>query len=455
MIHSNIETKYFPHITVHSTHAVKILTQTNLNIGSRPEAMRDLRFSQASDVWSLAVVVVELFTDGKVPYSRLQDARQVTYYVEKGARIKQKEIKCSDLVYVVLLSCWDVNPRERPTFKKLVTLFEAFAKDASEDVIQWPSSADPRNLATRRSHAGVFTPGLDTVSRIGSWANARTNLDTGESIGSWAESAEYAGNFSPNVANTALGNGLHSRAVASDCVAYTPLAQAPIRERTVASEYAFQPEVHGSTQFTTQSFTFENERSSVSTVTRSVSEHSIAGHNDVLPVAQQKHTHSVAGVFRRPTVRRQSRDNASRVPTPIFLRNDAKWEDKGALDAHHRHSLPMQQATRAGPQRGSLTPACDNTKPALDFVSPPPRRFRQDRAGASPRARAHVVLDGSAAIDTIAAPRRFPSTPSLAAYTETSFAASSGIGLNEDGYTHDGDTYAARSTSNVTGHSCV
>ena len=52
------------------------------------EVLLELKFSQASDVWSWAVVVFEIWSGGQLPYRRLHN-EQVWAYVIQGNRLSQ------------------------------------------------------------------------------------------------------------------------------------------------------------------------------------------------------------------------------------------------------------------------------------------------------------------------------------------------------------------------------
>ena len=87
-----------------------------------PEAMQTMRFSEASDVWSFAVTLIEIFTDGGKPYVGMANAAVISQ-VQAGYRAEQPTL-CSDKVYVIMLECWSAKPADRPPFAKLVSMLE-------------------------------------------------------------------------------------------------------------------------------------------------------------------------------------------------------------------------------------------------------------------------------------------------------------------------------------------
>lgn len=93
-----------------------------------PEAMQTMRFSEATDVWSFGIVMIELFTDGGKPYAGMANAAVISK-VQGGYRAKQPKL-CTDAVYTVMLQCWCAKPADRPTFVQLETLLQTAVEDA-------------------------------------------------------------------------------------------------------------------------------------------------------------------------------------------------------------------------------------------------------------------------------------------------------------------------------------
>ncbi|CAK9293235.1 unnamed protein product [Gordionus sp. m RMFG-2023] len=83
-----------------------------------PEALRDnKKFSSKSDVWSYGVLLWEIFSFGKVPFSRIPLC-DVIKHIEKGYRLESPE-GCPDTMYKLMLNCWDLNSDKRPSFKHI------------------------------------------------------------------------------------------------------------------------------------------------------------------------------------------------------------------------------------------------------------------------------------------------------------------------------------------------
>lgn len=82
-----------------------------------PEAIKQGKFSTQSDVWSYGVLLWELFSFGRTPYPRVH-IDGVVEMIEKGHRMECPD-GCPKQVYRVMRDCWDIDPRQRPTFQTI------------------------------------------------------------------------------------------------------------------------------------------------------------------------------------------------------------------------------------------------------------------------------------------------------------------------------------------------
>ncbi|KAJ1155011.1 hypothetical protein NDU88_007747 [Pleurodeles waltl] len=89
-----------------------------------PEAVRGNKFSIKSDVWSFGVLLSEIVTFGKMPYSGMT-GMQVVQQVERGYRMPQPP-SCPKELYDIMLECWNSVPDNRPTFETLQWKLEDF-----------------------------------------------------------------------------------------------------------------------------------------------------------------------------------------------------------------------------------------------------------------------------------------------------------------------------------------
>ncbi|XP_028409528.1 tyrosine kinase receptor Cad96Ca-like [Dendronephthya gigantea] len=75
------------------------------------------RFTTASDVWSFGVLLYEIVTLGEIPYKHLSPFVIVSY-ISSGGRL-QKPPNCSNEIYKIMMNCWDVDEKKRPSFFQL------------------------------------------------------------------------------------------------------------------------------------------------------------------------------------------------------------------------------------------------------------------------------------------------------------------------------------------------
>ncbi|KAK7080793.1 hypothetical protein SK128_024462, partial [Halocaridina rubra] len=80
------------------------------------EAIRDRIFSTQSDVWAYGVTLWELFTLGSTPYPGIEVNKDFLSLIEEGHRMNQPKYANKE-IYDILLSCWEYNPNDRPTFE--------------------------------------------------------------------------------------------------------------------------------------------------------------------------------------------------------------------------------------------------------------------------------------------------------------------------------------------------
>ena len=91
------------------------------------EAMAMGKYSVASDAWSYAITVVEIFQNGEQPYPKMSNPEVITLVTDsKGYHPQPTE--CPDDVYAILATCWHQEPAVRPTFASLVVQFVDLGK---------------------------------------------------------------------------------------------------------------------------------------------------------------------------------------------------------------------------------------------------------------------------------------------------------------------------------------
>ncbi|XP_053172628.1 tyrosine-protein kinase Fes/Fps [Scomber japonicus] len=82
-----------------------------------PEALNYGRYTTESDVWSFGVLLWETFSMGMTPYASMSN-QQTRDEVERGYRMPAPH-GCPVEMSRLMNSCWQYEPRNRPSFKKL------------------------------------------------------------------------------------------------------------------------------------------------------------------------------------------------------------------------------------------------------------------------------------------------------------------------------------------------
>jgi len=82
-----------------------------------PEVFQNRTFSVKSDIWSMGVVLWEIFTKGDNPYPTLLNT-EVIDGVIKGERLTRPN-SCPDEVWRIMNNCWNEDPSKRPSFLEI------------------------------------------------------------------------------------------------------------------------------------------------------------------------------------------------------------------------------------------------------------------------------------------------------------------------------------------------
>lgn len=81
------------------------------------ESLADRVYTSKSDVWSFGVTMWEIATRGQTPYPGVENS-EIYDYLRQGHRLKQP-VDCLDGLYALMSRCWELNPRDRPSFAEL------------------------------------------------------------------------------------------------------------------------------------------------------------------------------------------------------------------------------------------------------------------------------------------------------------------------------------------------
>jgi len=90
-----------------------------------PEALRQKVSTSKSDVWSYGVTMWEIYSFGRAPYPRMSQ-KEVVEKVATGFRMEKPESCPKDLYDKVTKWCWEIDAKNRPTFKQLCDKLKKF-----------------------------------------------------------------------------------------------------------------------------------------------------------------------------------------------------------------------------------------------------------------------------------------------------------------------------------------
>ncbi|XP_015282747.1 PREDICTED: tyrosine-protein kinase receptor UFO [Gekko japonicus] len=110
------------------------------------ESLADRVYTIKSDVWSFGVTMWEIATRGQTPYPGVENS-EIYDYLRQGNRLKQP-IDCLDGLYELMMSCWALNPRDRPSFEVLHGALEKILKSL-------PPAKDPEEILYVNMDDGV------------------------------------------------------------------------------------------------------------------------------------------------------------------------------------------------------------------------------------------------------------------------------------------------------------
>ena len=97
------------------------------------ESISEHVFSTYSDVWAFGIVLWELFSLGKVPYTGMEANQNLFFKLRDGYRMEKPQFANQD-VYDIMLNCWNVKPESRPSFTDLEQRLGALLQDGVKDV---------------------------------------------------------------------------------------------------------------------------------------------------------------------------------------------------------------------------------------------------------------------------------------------------------------------------------
>ncbi len=96
------------------------------------ESLTHQTYTSKSDVWSFGILLWEIATLGGTPYQGIK-TQFLTSRLENGYRMPKPD-NSDAKIYEVMLQCWQEDPNDRPSFKKLVSMLETMAESNADQI---------------------------------------------------------------------------------------------------------------------------------------------------------------------------------------------------------------------------------------------------------------------------------------------------------------------------------
>uniref|UniRef100_A0A1B0D1X1 receptor protein-tyrosine kinase n=1 Tax=Phlebotomus papatasi TaxID=29031 RepID=A0A1B0D1X1_PHLPP len=103
------------------------------------ESLTHQVYTSQSDVWSYGVLLYEILTLGGNPYPSVPTNRLLKL-LKSGYRMERPR-NCGVQLYELMLSCWKINPHDRPNFTDIVKKIDQLMVELPKD-----EPIDPENL---------------------------------------------------------------------------------------------------------------------------------------------------------------------------------------------------------------------------------------------------------------------------------------------------------------------
>jgi serine/threonine protein kinase len=150
-----------------------------------PEIFKGSKFTKEADIYSLGMIMWEL-TTGCKPFDNVNHDIQLVYKILDGERPKITE-DTPECYANLMKSCWDSNPKKRPSIKDICLTFKDWAKgnnheifnqaEAKRKVLIQSKKIGPEYAEKRHSEAIYTSRSLSAlISKCSSIYSTSTNL---------------------------------------------------------------------------------------------------------------------------------------------------------------------------------------------------------------------------------------------------------------------------------------
>jgi serine/threonine protein kinase len=142
------------------------------------EVLQQGQIGVKSDVCSFGLTAFELFSDGLAPFVSLsnEDAARI---ILQGSTAMAKHLvqppECPDRLYQLMKQCWEANPSDRPTMRRVLKVLKSMSNDDGSD----ESSGEQGSSVNLYSKTPTTDPSQNTYSRTPADAGSANESSSG------------------------------------------------------------------------------------------------------------------------------------------------------------------------------------------------------------------------------------------------------------------------------------
>ena len=107
-----------------------------------PEIIQSKPANSSCDIWSYGVVLWELLT-GEIPFRGIDNMQIAFLVVIKDHRLPIPQ-GCPEALESLMQQCWQSEPRNRPTFKQILTLLDQIDLNKNSEIDRQFKKNKPR-----------------------------------------------------------------------------------------------------------------------------------------------------------------------------------------------------------------------------------------------------------------------------------------------------------------------
>jgi len=150
---------------------------------SAPEVLSWRKYSSKSDVWSFGVVLWEILECGKEPYGEMSNS-EARDAVLDGYRLP-KPSNCPQKLYLLMLRCWETEPKDRPTFEEIYIQLDALYEEESRQPVDGEDDETHKNVSKEDVKLVLQKPEEESDEDYG-WAGKQASESAEDHYG-WAK----------------------------------------------------------------------------------------------------------------------------------------------------------------------------------------------------------------------------------------------------------------------------